>query len=255
MTVASPILEPTVAERPREVPSPPRLAALPAQILCRDLCKVYRKGEIEVVALDSLDLAIAQGSFVALMGPSGSGKSTLLNMIAGLDTPTSGWLRVGGVEVPALSQRARTEWRAANVGFVFQSFNLVPVLTAFENVNLPLALKRLGRKERQEKAQAALELVGLADRAHHYPHQLSQGQEQRVALARAIVSDPPILLADEPTGNLDARSAHEVIQLFRALHAQFKKTVVIVTHDPRAAEVAETVHRLDKGRLVGGERR
>ncbi len=241
-----------VAER--STPSRPNIAPVadpvPPIIECRDLTKLYRKGETEIVALQDFTYQIPEGSLTALMGPSGSGKSTLLNLIAGLDTPTSGSLVAAGVEVPSLPQKDRSRWRSRNVGFVFQSFNLVPVLTAFENVNLPLALKKMDRGERQDRVQAALELVGLEDRTHHYPHQLSQGQEQRVAVARAIVTDPPLLLADEPTGNLDAASAREVVQLFATLHQQFAKTVILVTHDPGVAEMAQTVHHLDKGRLM-----
>jgi putative ABC transport system ATP-binding protein len=227
-------------------------AAVATAIECRNLSKKYRKGETEVVALDGLDLEVGEGEFLAVMGPSGSGKSTLLHLLAGLDTPTSGMVMAAGTEVSSLSQAERTRWRAANVGFVFQTFNLIPVLTACENVDLPLALKPLTRHERRLRVQTALELVALLDRADHYPHQLSQGQEQRVGIARALVSDPPILLADEPTGNLDAASADEVVHLFHLLASQFGKTVVMVTHDARMAEQAGRVVRLDKGRAAAG---
>ena len=241
------VTENTAASEPKTAPAAGRARPI---IECRELTKVYRKGETEVVALREFTHQIPDGSLTALMGPSGSGKSTLLNLIAGLDTPTSGSLVAAGVEVPSLSQKARSRWRAGNVGFVFQSFNLVPVLTAFDNVNLPLALKKLSRGERRARVRIALEIVGLEDRADHYPHQLSQGQEQRVAIARAIVADPPLLLADEPTGNLDAASARSVVQLFATLHQEFAKTVILVTHDPVVAEMAQIVHRLDKGRLM-----
>jgi putative ABC transport system ATP-binding protein len=221
-----------------------------ALIECKRLGKRYHKGEIEVIALDGLDLVFDEGEFVAVMGPSGSGKSTLLNLIAGLDSPTSGTLTVAGVEVPRLSQSERSRWRAANVGFVFQTFNLIEVLTAAENVDLPLALKPLGRRERRERVQTALELVGLADRADHYPRQLSQGQEQRVAIARALVADPPLVLADEPTGNLDSAAAVEVVNLFQLLSEQFAKTVVMVTHDAQMAAHAQRIVQLEKGRLL-----
>jgi putative ABC transport system ATP-binding protein len=227
----------------------------PAMISCRDLSRKYQKGETEVLALDGLDLEVTAGEFLAVMGPSGSGKSTLLNLLAALDSPSRGSVTVAGTEVSALSQAERSRWRAKTVGFVFQTFNLIPVLTAFENVDLPLALKPLGRRERRERVATALELVGLADRADHYPHQLSQGQEQRVGIARAIVTDPPIVLADEPTGNLDAAAAAEVVELFNVLAERFGKTVVMVTHDPRMARQAARVLGLAKGRPVESELR
>jgi putative ABC transport system ATP-binding protein len=219
-------------------------------IECRGLTKTYKKGDTQVVALDGLDVEVEAGEFLAVMGPSGSGKSTLLNLLAGLDTPTSGTLRIGGVEIPRLSQAERTGWRGDNVGFVFQTFNLIPVLTAFENVNLALSRKKMSAKERRERAMTALELVGLTDRADHYPRQLSQGQEQRVAIARAIVSDPPLLLADEPTGNLDAESGSEVARLFHVLVEKLGKTIVMVTHDPRMGREARRLLQLEKGRPV-----
>jgi len=234
------------------IPAP---AAAPALIRCEGLSRKYRKGDTEVVALDDVTLEVADGEFLAVMGPSGSGKSTLLNLLAGLDTPTAGGVVIGGAEVSALSQAERTAWRAAHVGFVFQTFNLIPVLTAFENVNLPLALTPLSRGERRERVATALALVDLTDRADHYPHQLSQGQEQRVGIARAIVTDPAIVLADEPTGNLDTDSADEVVRLFQILAEKFGKTVVMVTHDPRMAGAASRREALEKGRLVTGCRR
>jgi putative ABC transport system ATP-binding protein len=221
---------------------------LPA-IECRDVSKVYRKGQSDVVALDGVTLDVDAGDFVALMGPSGSGKSTLLHLIAGLDSPTSGTIRVEGAEVSTLPLSKRTAWRARHIAFIFQSFNLIPVLTAFQNVDLALSLKPLTRRARRARVTTALELVQLADRADHYPHQLSYGQEQRVAIARALVSDAPMLLADEPTGNLDAPSADEVIRLFETIGREFKTTIIVVTHDPLVAARARTVRHLEKGRL------
>jgi putative ABC transport system ATP-binding protein len=193
---------------------------------------------------------VPEGEFVALMGPSGSGKTTLLNLIAGIDRPTSGKIVVAGTDVAQLGESALAEWRSRNVGFIFQFYNLIPVLSALENVELPLLLTRLSRKERRERALTALKVVGLADRASHYPRQLSGGQEQRVAIARAIVGDPKVLVADEPTGDLDARSAHEILDLVGTLNRDFKKTIVMVTHDPRAAERAHKQRHLEKGVLV-----
>jgi len=218
-------------------------------IQCEKLCKEFLRGQTRVVALNEVDMAIHRGEFHALMGPSGSGKSTLLHLIAGIDKPNSGRLTVLG-ECPAeMGERELARWRNAHVGFVFQAFNLIPVLTALENVELPLKLTKLSRKERREHAMTALTLVGLADRVHHFPRQLSGGQEQRVALARALVTDPDVILADEPTGNLDAASAHEVLKLLDRLNEEFGKTIVMVTHDPNAAAAARTVHHLDKGSL------
>jgi putative ABC transport system ATP-binding protein len=219
-------------------------------ISIRGLTKTYtRAGEVLTV-LDGLDLEVAEGQFYALMGPSGSGKSTLLNLIGGLDHSDSGALVVAGEDLGALDDAALARWRAESVGFVFQGFNLIPVLTALENVELPLLLAPLGRRERRERARYALELVGLSDRASHRPSQLSGGQEQRVAIARAIVTDPKIVLADEPTGDLDRVSADQVVDLLRRLNAELQKTVVMVTHDAIAAERAATVVHLDKGKLV-----
>jgi putative ABC transport system ATP-binding protein len=215
----------------------------------RDVRKVYRRGAEELVVLDGLDLAIEEGDFAALMGPSGSGKTTLLNLIAGIDKPTSGSVVVAGTDVARLNETELAGFRSRNVGFIFQFYNLIPVLTATENVELPLLLTSLSKRERRERATTALKVVGLADRASHYPRQLSGGQEQRVAIARAIVTDPRVLVADEPTGDLDAKSAEEILQLMDTLNREYKKTIVMVTHDPRAAERAHTQHHLEKGVL------
>jgi putative ABC transport system ATP-binding protein len=211
--------------------------------------KVYRRDTQELTVLDGIDVSIDEGQFVALMGPSGSGKTTLLNLIAGIDRPTSGKVVVAGTDVAQLSESDLATWRSQNVGFIFQFYNLIPVLNATENVELPLLLTRLSKKERRERALTALKVVGLADRAGHYPRQLSGGQEQRVAIARAIVADPKVLVADEPTGDLDAKSAEEILGLMEALNRDFKKTIVMVTHDPRAAERAQIQHHLEKGVL------
>lgn len=211
--------------------------------------KVYRRDTQEIVVLDGLNLAIRPGEFVALMGPSGSGKTTLLNLIAGIDKPTSGKVVVAGTNVAALSESDLAKWRSRNVGFIFQFYNLIPVLSAVENVELPLLLTGLSKKERRDRAMTALKVVGLADRAKHYPRQLSGGQEQRVAIARAIVTDPVVLVADEPTGDLDAKSAEEILALMDTLNRDFTKTIVMVTHDPRAAERAHVQHHLEKGVL------
>src|SRR5882724_6216 len=216
----------------------------------RDLTKVYGHGEIEVLALDRVGLDIAAGEFLALMGPSGSGKSTLLHILAGIDRQTSGQCLVQGTNVAELSETNMADWRNTHVGFVFQMFNLIPVLTAFENVELPLLLTALSAGERREHVAAALELVGLADRMKHLPRQLSGGQEQRVAIARALVTDPTLLVADEPTGNLDAHAAAEVLGLLQRLNREAGKTVIMVTHDPKAAAYARRVVHLEKGELV-----
>jgi len=214
------------------------------------VCKVYERDSQEIVVLDGIDFSVPTGEFVALMGPSGSGKTTMLNLIAGIDRPTSGSVVVCGSDVTALSEGELAKWRSRAVGFIFQFYNLIPVLTAVENVELPLMLAPLGKKERRERALTALKIVGLADRPRHYPRQLSGGQEQRVAIARAIVADPYILVADEPTGDLDTRSAEEVLDLMQALNQQFGKTIVMVTHDPRAARRAHTQRHLEKGVLL-----
>ena len=219
-------------------------------IHCRGLTKSYHKGSTVVTPLQDLDLDVERGGFLALMGPSGSGKTTLLNLIAGIDSPTSGTLRINGTDVGSLSRGRLTRWRAANVGYIFQLYHLVPILSAFENVELPLLLSPLSRKDRRERVQMALELVRLADRAHHVPSELSGGQEQRVAIARAIVSNPALLVADEPTGDLDRESATQILDLLRELVTAHGKTIVMVTHDPRAAGAADKVLHLEKGRLL-----
>jgi putative ABC transport system ATP-binding protein len=215
----------------------------------RNVSKVFSHDNVELVALDQASLQIRAGDFFCLMGPSGSGKSTLLNLIAGIDRPTSGTVTVLGAEISSLSEDDLAAWRNRYLGFVFQQFNLIPVLTAFENVELPLLLTRLNRARRREHAEAALRLVGLEDRMNHYPRQLSGGQEQRAAIARALVIDPTLILADEPTGDLDARSAEEVLEVMERLNRQFGKTIVMVTHDPRAAAHATVVVQLEKGKL------
>lgn len=220
-----------------------------AMVDVRDVRKVYRRDAEELVVLDGLNLEIDEGDFAALMGPSGSGKTTLLNLVAGIDKPTSGDVFVAGTNVARLNETQLAEFRSHNVGFIFQLYNLIPVLNATENVELPLLLTHLSRKERRERALTALKVVGLADRGRHYPRQLSGGQEQRVAIARAIVTDPKILVADEPTGDLDAKSAEEILQLMETLNREYGKTIVMVTHDPRAAQRAHTQHHLEKGVL------
>lgn len=214
------------------------------------LSKVFRRDSREINALRDINLRVFPGDFVSLMGPSGSGKTTLLNIIAGIDRPSAGKLRVLDADLLSMSEDDLASWRNQNVGFVFQHFNLIPVLTAFGNVELPLLLTSLSRKVRREHVMTALKLVGLTDRAEHYPRQLSGGEEQRVAIARAVVTDPTFILADEPTGDLDAESADEVLKVLAGLNGQFKKTVILVTHDPRAAAYASVRHYLDKGVLV-----
>jgi putative ABC transport system ATP-binding protein len=214
------------------------------------LTKEFIRDEFHVVALKDVTLDIPKGEFVALMGPSGSGKSTLLHLIAAMDRPTGGEIRVLGHALRELSDKEIAHWRNENIGFIFQQFNLIPVLTAIENVELPLKLTNLKRAERMEHAKTALNLVGLGDRLHHLPRQLSGGQEQRVAIARAIVTDPSLILADEPTGNLDSNSAQEVLTILSRLNKEFGKTVVLVTHDPTAVQYATTMHHLEKGQLT-----
>jgi putative ABC transport system ATP-binding protein len=214
------------------------------------LSKVYRKGAQEVPVLRDLNLSVGAGEFLALMGPSGSGKTTLLNLIAGIDRPSEGVIRVGGQDLSQLSRNRLAEWRARHVGYIFQFYNLIPVLTAFENVELPLLLLPLSRAERRKRVEVALGAVGLLDRYDHYPRQLSGGQEQRVAIARAIVGDPTILVADEPTGDLDSETAEATLALLTRLNEEMGKTLVMVTHDPRAASAARRLVRLEKGRLV-----
>jgi putative ABC transport system ATP-binding protein len=216
----------------------------------QNVTKTFKKGAAEIVALNETTLTIQPGEFLGLMGPSGSGKSTLLHLIAGIDHTSSGRIIVGGTDISGLRERQLAAWRNHTVGFVFQTFNLIPVLTAFENVELPLLLTKLTKAERKEHVETALALVGLKERMTHYPRQLSGGQEQRVAIARAIVTDPELILADEPTGDLDAHSAGEVLAVLGKLNEEFKKTIVMVTHDPRAAHYATIVRHLDKGVLL-----
>ena len=215
-----------------------------------NLTKEYVRDEFHIVALDEANLEVRQGEFIALMGPSGSGKSTLLHLMAAMDRPTSGKITVFGQNLQTLSDAEIARWRNAHIGFVFQSFNLIPVLTAMENVELPLKLTRLNKQQRRDQARRALELVGLGDRLDHTPRQLSGGQEQRVAIARAIVTDPDVILADEPTGNLDAASARDVLTLLGRLNREFGKTLIMVTHDPGAAKAASTIRFLEKGKLL-----
>ena len=219
-------------------------------VSARGLTKEFVRDEYHVLALDGADIEIERGDFVALMGPSGSGKSTLLHLTAAMDRPTSGTITVLGHELPKLSERQIARWRNIHIGFIFQNFNLIPVLTALENVELPLKLTHLKKGERYQHAITALGLVGLGDRMRHYPRQLSGGQEQRVAIARAIVTDPDLLLCDEPTGNLDSKSAVDVLTLLSMLNKEYGKTVVMVTHDPHAAHYATKVRHLEKGRLL-----
>jgi putative ABC transport system ATP-binding protein len=221
-----------------------------ALIDLRDVTKSYRRDAIEIPVLEGISISVAAGDFMGLMGPSGSGKSTLLNLLAGIDRPTRGSVRIADTEISSLPERALAGWRARHIGFIFQLYNLIPVLTAFENVELPLLLTNLSKKQRRDHVMTALDIVGLSDRARHYPRQLSGGQEQRVAIARAVVTDPTLLLADEPTGDLDARSAGEVLTLLQRLNQEFRKTIVMVTHDPRAAERATHLLHLEKGTLV-----
>jgi putative ABC transport system ATP-binding protein len=218
-------------------------------IKIQNVFKSYRRDSLEIPVLNDISLDVPEGEFLGLMGPSGSGKTTLLNLIAGIDRPNSGAISVAGTELSTLNESALAKWRSRHIGFIFQFYNLLPVLTAYENVELPLLLTSLSKKERRDHVQAALKLVGLMDRMDHYPRQLSGGQEQRVAIARAIAGDPTILIADEPTGDLDKVSAEEILTLLERLNREFKKTVVIVTHDPRAAEKAHTLRHLDKGEL------
>ncbi len=219
-------------------------------IQIRDLRKIYRRDRQEVVVLDGINLDVPEGAFEALMGPSGSGKTTLLNLIAGIDAPTSGSIKVSGEEIASLSETDRAAWRSHHIGFIFQFYNLMPVLTAAENVELPLLLTSLSKAERRRRVEIALKLVNLSDRMDHTPRQLSGGQQQRVAIARAIVADPSIIVADEPTGDLDRKSAEEVLALLKTLNETLGKTIVMVTHDPHAAEAARVHRRLDTGQLT-----
>ena len=221
-----------------------------ALIELRDVTKSYKRDALEIPVLDRVSISVPEGDFLALMGPSGSGKSTLLNLLAGIDRPTRGSIQIGGTDITRLSDRALASWRARHIGFIFQLYNLIPVLTAFENVELPLLLTNLNKKQRRDHVRTALNIVGLVDRENHSPRQLSGGQEQRVAIARAIVTDPTVLLADEPTGDLDAKSATEVMTLLQRLNTEFQKTIVLVTHDPHAAERTRRTLHLEKGSLV-----
>ena len=215
-----------------------------------DLAKSYWRDGLEIPVLNEINIVVERGEYIALMGPSGSGKSTLLNLIAGIDRPSKGKISIDGADISQLSESALAKWRANSIGFVFQFYNLIPVLTAFENVALPLLLTKLSKAERKKHVETALSIVGLSDRMHHYPKQLSGGQEQRVAIARAIVTDPMILVADEPTGDLDKHSADEILTLLRRLNEEFDKTIIMVTHDPHAAESAKVIRHLEKGDLI-----
>ena len=225
----------------------------PALVSVQHIVKSYQRGGQIVPVLSDIHFDIGEGEFLALMGPSGSGKSTLLNLIAGIDKPDSGEIIIGGLDITQLSEGELADWRAQNIGFIFQLYNLMPVLTAFENVELPLLLTRLSRSERRERVDLALGMVNLTDRASHYPSELSGGQQQRVAIARAIITDPMILVADEPTGDLDRVSAEEILKLLKRLNSEINKTIIKVTHDRRAAESAQAILHLDKGELLEKE--
>jgi putative ABC transport system ATP-binding protein len=234
------------------LPAKETLVAEPV-VAVRNLYKEFRREEVKIPVLMGINLEIAAGEFLSLMGPSGSGKSTLLNLIAGLDKPTSGTVSVVGEDLSQLSEGHLANWRSRHVGFIFQLYNLIPVLTAYENVELPLTLTNLSRRDRDEHVKAALEVVGLADRMDHFPRQLSGGQEQRVSIARAIATDPTLIVADEPTGDLDAKAAAEILDLMERLNGEFGKTIIMVTHDPHAAARATRQLHLEKGILVGEE--
>ncbi|CAH2901481.1 MAG: ABC-type antimicrobial peptide transport system, ATPase component [uncultured Paraburkholderia sp.] len=232
-----------------------RVSDTPPLVEIRHLVKSYRRGAQTVPVLSDITLSISEGDFIALMGPSGSGKSTLLNLIAGIDRPDGGELRVGGLDITRLPEPALAQWRAAHVGFIFQFYNLMPVLSAFENIELPLILTRLSRKERRERVSLVLDMVNLSDRAQHYPSELSGGQQQRVAIARALINDPTLIVADEPTGDLDRTSAEEVLAMMQRLNRELGKTIVMVTHDAHAARVAKAIVHLEKGELIDGTTR
>src|SRR3954469_9985124 len=229
-----------------------RVDRMEALVEIRDVHKIYRRDQFDVPVLNGITLDVPRGDFLALMGPSGSGKTTLLNLMAGIDRPTGGSITVDGREISRFSESALASWRARHVGFIFQLYNLIPVLNAFENVELPLLLTKLSKKQRREHVETALNIVGLGDRMFHYPRQLSGGQEQRVAIARAVVTDPTILVADEPTGDLDAKNAQETLDLLRQLNGEFQKTIIMVTHDPKAAGHGKRTLHLEKGLLVEG---
>lgn len=221
-----------------------------AIVQVHNVTKIYKRDKMEIPVLQNITINVPEGEFLALMGPSGSGKTTLLNLIAGIDRPNSGSIVIAGTDISTLRESALAKWRSHHVGFVFQFYNLLPVLTAYENVELPLLLTHLSKKEKREHVEMALKVVGLGDRMKHYPKQLSGGQEQRVAIARAIVTDPTIVVADEPTGDLDKKSADEILLLMERLNSEFKKTIVMVTHDPHAAEKAHVIRHLEKGDLL-----
>jgi putative ABC transport system ATP-binding protein len=238
-------------ESSEAAPNDVRRAGEKPLVAIRNLTKYYTRGEQVIPVLVDINIDVMAGEYIALMGPSGSGKSTLLNLIAGIDKPSSGEIRVAGVDIAGLSDGELAAWRAAHVGFIFQFYNLMPVLTAFQNVELPLQLTSLSRRERRERVDTALALVGLSDRATHYPNELSGGQEQRVAIARALITDPTLIVADEPTGDLDRATAEEILGLLERLNDELGKTIIMVTHDPKAAEHARKIVQLEKGILVG----
>jgi putative ABC transport system ATP-binding protein len=246
----APVVTPTGAAEMSRLAAPRGSGSGPVLVEIRKLSKQYQRGGQIIPVLDNVDLDVRLGDFVALMGPSGSGKSTLLNLIAGIDKPSGGTITVGGVDIARLSDADLARWRATNVGFIFQFYNLMPVLTAFENVELPLLLASLSRRERRERVDMVLTLVGLTDRADHYPNELSGGQQQRVAIARALITDPTLIVADEPTGDLDRATGEEILGLLDRLNRELGKTVLMVTHDPKAAEKARRLVHLEKGVLV-----
>ena len=222
---------------------------MPSLVEVQNVTKVYHRDKLEIPVLQNISLSVPEGEFLALMGPSGSGKTTLLNLISGIDQPTSGSIHVAETDIAKLSESALAKWRSNHIGFVFQFYNLMPVLTAYENVELPLLLTNLSKKDKKERIEMVLKVVGLEDRMDHYPKQLSGGQQQRVAIARAIVSDPTLIIGDEPTGDLDRKSAEEILVLLERLNKEFKKTIIMVTHDPHAAQSAHKIQHLDKGEL------
>jgi putative ABC transport system ATP-binding protein len=236
--------------QPQETAGRTSATATGEVVRVESVSKLYYRDSLKIPVLDGIDLSVGSGDFMALMGPSGSGKTTLLNLIAGIDRPSRGSIKVSGIDITKLSESELARWRARHVGFIFQFYHLIPVLTAYQNVDLPLTLTKLSKKDRDRHVRTALGIVGLDDRLDHFPRQLSGGQEQRVAIARAIVTDPTLLLADEPTGDLDAKSAEEILILLERLNREFGKTIIMVTHDPRAASKARTQRHLDKGALT-----